>query len=142
MRRSGRGCFRERSIFFRGPIDGRVTGGLAALGDGRAATATSLRKEYARAGRENVGGPWVSIGTTSRPPLHRSVPARAEGLAPTPEPGAASVSIPALPVYLNGARAPPPRQRRREMTALSGFDLLTASRRRVPHPHTDFREPQ
>ena len=48
MRRSGRGCFRECSIFFRGPIDGRVTGGLAALGDGREATATSLRKEYAR----------------------------------------------------------------------------------------------
>jgi hypothetical protein len=37
MRRSGRGCFRARSIFFRGPIEGRVTGGLAALGDGMAA---------------------------------------------------------------------------------------------------------
>jgi hypothetical protein len=76
--------------FFRGPIDGRVTGGLAALGDGREATATSLRKEYARVGRETVGGPWVSIGSMPRPPLHRIVPALAEGLAPTPEPGAAS----------------------------------------------------
>ena len=83
MRRSGRGCFRECSNFFRGPIDGRVTGGLTALGDGREATETSLRKEYARTGRETVGGPWVSIRSTSRPPLHRSVPARADGLAPT-----------------------------------------------------------
>jgi hypothetical protein len=30
--------------FFRGPIDGRVTGGLAALGDLGEATATSLKK--------------------------------------------------------------------------------------------------
>jgi hypothetical protein len=90
MRRSGRGCFTDPSIFFRGPIDGRVTGGLAALGDGREATATSLRKEHARAGRETVGGRLASIGSTSKRPLHQSVPALAEGLAPTPEPSAAS----------------------------------------------------
>jgi hypothetical protein len=67
-----------------------VTCGLNTLVDGREAIATSLRKEYSRVGRETVGGPWLSIGSTSRPPLHRSVPARAEDLAPTPEPAAAS----------------------------------------------------
>ena len=139
MRRSGRGSVRERSIFFRRPIDGRVTDGLAALGDGREATATSLRKEHARAGRETVGGRWVSIGSTSKRPRHQSVPAVAEGLAPTPEPGAPS-ETPALPVHLNGTRAPPPRQRRREMTVLSGSDLL-ARDGCVAKPHLRTRGP-
>jgi hypothetical protein len=111
MLRSGRGCPRACSIFFprtdRRPCD---SGARRPWGD-REATAASLGREYAGIGREFVGGPWVAIRSRSRPPRHRSVPATAKGLAPTPEPGAASASIPALQMRHSSTRTPPPRQR-------------------------------
>jgi hypothetical protein len=60
---------------------------------------------------KTVGRPRVVIRSTSRPPRHRSVPATAKGLAPTPEPGAASASIAALQVRLRSTHTSPHRQR-------------------------------
>ena len=126
--------------FSRGPIDGPVTRGLTARG----ITAKPPRLCSGGSTPALDAKPMAARGTRSARRRGSAAPIRAgdgKGLDADARTGC-GFRVDCRLVHAPPSNAHPasPGNARREMTLLSGSDRLTASHRRVLHPHTDFRE--
>ena len=126
--------------FSRGPIDGPVTRGLTARG----ITAKPPRLCSGGSTPALDAKPMAARGTRSARRRGSAAPIRAgdgKGLDADARTGCGfRVDCRLVHAPPSDAHPASPGNARREMTLLSGSDRLTASHRRVLHPHTDFRE--